>query len=74
MDLCVFDIFYNFLKIQMDHEAMSVLTVLIFYNMIFIIFMDLQTFAFVHCIFSIHQHLGIFCTPQGMASFLIIPC
>jgi hypothetical protein len=28
--------------------------------MIFIIAMDMQTIAFVHCIFSIHQHLGIF--------------
>jgi hypothetical protein len=24
----------------------------------------MQTFAFVHCILSIHQHLGIFCTTQ----------
>jgi hypothetical protein len=32
--------------------------------MIFIIAMDMQTFAFVHCIFSTHQHLGIFCTTQ----------
>jgi hypothetical protein len=30
--------------------------------MIFIISMDMQTFAFVHYIFSTHQHLGIFCT------------
>jgi hypothetical protein len=34
----------------MDQEAMSVLTVLIFWNMIFIFSMDMQTFAFVHCI------------------------
>jgi hypothetical protein len=46
----------------MDQEAMKVLTVLIFFEMIFIISMDMQTFAFVHCIFSTHQHLGIFCT------------
>jgi hypothetical protein len=39
---------------------MSMLTVLIFRNMIFIISMDMQTFAFVHCVFSTHQHLGIF--------------
>jgi hypothetical protein len=38
----------------MDQEAMSVLAVLIFWNMIFIISMDMQTFSFVHCIFSIH--------------------
>jgi hypothetical protein len=30
MDLCVFDIFILFFKIQMDHEEMSVLTVPIF--------------------------------------------
>jgi hypothetical protein len=30
MDLCVFDIFFNFLKIQMGYETMSVLTVPIF--------------------------------------------
>jgi hypothetical protein len=30
--------------------------------MIFIISMDMQTFAFVHCNFDTHQHLGIFCT------------
>jgi hypothetical protein len=30
MDLCVFDIFLIFFNIQMDQEAMSVLTVLIF--------------------------------------------
>jgi hypothetical protein len=29
--------------------------------MIFVISMDMQTFAFVYYIFSIHQHLGIFC-------------
>jgi hypothetical protein len=46
----------------MGHEATSVLTVPIFKNMIFIIAMDMQTFAFVHCILSTHQHLGIFCT------------
>jgi hypothetical protein len=62
MDLCVFDIYIYFDFIQMGHEAMNVLTVLIFYNMTFIIAMDMQTFAFVHCIFSTHQHLGIFCT------------
>jgi hypothetical protein len=28
----------------------------------FIISMDMQVLAFVHCIFSTHQHLGIFCT------------
>jgi hypothetical protein len=28
--------------------------------MIFIIAMDMQIFAFVHCIFSTHKHLGIF--------------
>jgi hypothetical protein len=31
----------------MDHKAMSVLIVLIFWNMIFIISIDMQTFAFV---------------------------
>jgi hypothetical protein len=46
----------------MGQDAMSVFTILIFWNMIFIISMDMQTFAFVHCIFSTHQHLGIFCT------------
>jgi hypothetical protein len=46
----------------MDEEAMNVLTILIFWNMIFIISMDMQTFAFVHCICSTHQRLGIFCT------------
>jgi hypothetical protein len=46
----------------MDQEAMSILTILIFWNMIFIIFMGMQTFALVHCIFSTHQHLEIFCT------------
>jgi hypothetical protein len=35
-----------------DEEAMNVRTILIFLNMIFIISMDTQTFAFVHCIFS----------------------
>jgi hypothetical protein len=30
------------------------LTILIFQNMIFIISIDMQTFAFVHYIFSIH--------------------
>jgi hypothetical protein len=30
MDLCVFDIFIFIFLIQMDHEVMSVLTVLIF--------------------------------------------
>jgi hypothetical protein len=46
----------------MDQEAMSVLTILIFQNMIFIISMNIQTFAFVHRIFNIHQYLGNFCT------------
>jgi hypothetical protein len=30
MDLCVFNIFYFLVFIQMDQEAMSVLTVMIF--------------------------------------------
>ena len=38
----------------MYEKAMSKLTVLIFKNMIIIISMDMQTFAFVHCIFSTH--------------------
>ena len=54
MDLNVSDNFENFLFIQMDQEAMSVLTILIFLNMIFKIFIDMQTFAFVHCIFNTH--------------------
>jgi hypothetical protein len=43
---------------------MSVHTILIFQNTIIIIIisMDMQTIVFIHCIFSIHQHLGIFCT------------
>jgi hypothetical protein len=60
MDLYIF--YINFYFIQMDQEAMSVLTILIFLNTVFSISMDMQTFAFVHCIFSTHQHLGIFCT------------
>jgi hypothetical protein len=61
MDMYVF-YFYLFFLIQMDQEAMSVLTILIFYNMFFIISLDMQSFAFVHCIFSKQQHLGILCT------------
>jgi hypothetical protein len=38
--------------------------------MIFIIAMDMQTFAFVHCIFNTHQHLGIFCTMLRNSSSL----
>jgi hypothetical protein len=30
--------------------------------MIFIISMGMQTFAFVHCTFNTHQHVGISCT------------
>jgi hypothetical protein len=30
MDLCVIDIFYFLFLIQMDHEAMNMLTILIF--------------------------------------------
>jgi hypothetical protein len=61
--ICVF--FFKlifFIFIQMDQEAMSMLTVLIFQHMIFIISMDMQTFAFVHYIFSTHQYLEKFCT------------
>jgi hypothetical protein len=54
MDLCIFYIYLLFIYIQMDQEAMSVLTVLVILNMTFIISMDMQTNAFVHCIFSTH--------------------
>jgi hypothetical protein len=40
--------------------------------MIFIFSMDMQTFAFVHCIFSTHQQMGIFApyfTTQGALQF-----
>ena len=39
---------------------MDVLTVLIFLNMIFIMSMNTQNFAFVHCVFNIHQYLEFF--------------
>jgi hypothetical protein len=50
---CYF-LFFKIFKffIQTDQEAMHELTILIFLNMIFIISIDMQTFAFVHCIFS----------------------
>jgi hypothetical protein len=40
--------------------------------MIIIISMDMQTFAFVHCIFSTHQHLGIFYTMLHNSSRTLI--
>jgi hypothetical protein len=52
MDLCVFYFLFKFFFIQMDHEAMSVLTILIFWNLIFIISIDMQTFAIVHSNFN----------------------
>jgi hypothetical protein len=45
---------FEFFLIQTDYEAMTMLTVLIFLNMIFIISMDMQTFILVHYTFSTH--------------------
>ena len=44
----------------MDQDAIGDLTIMIFKIIIFIISIDMQTFAFVHYIFSTHQRLGIF--------------
>jgi hypothetical protein len=61
MDLCVNDILFYF--IYSDGLGSNECTYRSdFLNMIFIISMDMQSFAFVHYIFNIYQHLGIFCT------------
>jgi hypothetical protein len=63
MDLCAFYfLFFKDFLIQMDQEAMGVLTIPIFWKMFFYFPMDMQTFAFVHCILSTHQHLRSSCT------------